>query len=357
MTAQRRVAVLGVTPLSGETGGAERLFGGLRDALEREGLATELVMVPSDEASFTGILEAYLRCYDLDLSGFDAVLSTKAPTYAVQHRNHVCYLMHTMRVFYDMFVVERPQASAEDVRQRALIQRLDRMLLRPPRVRRLLTIGEEVRQRILPVVGLEADVLRHPSTLDPLREGAFRHLLLPGRLHRWKRADLAIAAMRQVRPDIPLLITGTGEDAAVLQREARGDPRIRFIGHVTDEQLLTLYAEALAVLFIPLREDLGLVTLEAFGSGKPVITCTDSGEPARLIAHGHSGLICPPEPGSLAAAIEFLAANPARAAEMGREGRVTASSITWDKVAERLTGAILGGLPAFMQAGTRCASR
>jgi glycosyltransferase involved in cell wall biosynthesis len=357
MTPRARVAVLGVAPASGGAGGAERLFGGLRAALERQGLAAELVMVPSDETSFGGVLEAYLRCHDLELGGFDGMISTKAPTYAARHRNHVCYLMHTMRVFYDMFAAERPRPSAEDVRQRALIQRLDRMLLRPPRVRRLLAIGEEVRQRILPVVGLDAEVRRHPSSLAPPREGPFRHLLLPGRLHRWKRADLAIAAMRRVRADIKLLIAGAGEEAATLRRLAGGDRRIRFVGHVTDAELLTLYAEALAVLFLPVREDLGLVTLEAFGSGKPVVTCTDSGEPARLVADGHSGFVCPPDPAALADAIELLAANPARAAAMGQAGRRVAAEITWDKVAARLTGALFGGLSPAIAASTRCASR
>jgi len=41
------------------------------------------------------------------------VISTKAPGYMIRHRNHICYLQHTMRVFYDMFDVEFPKASAE----------------------------------------------------------------------------------------------------------------------------------------------------------------------------------------------------------------------------------------------------
>jgi len=59
-----------------------------------------------DESSFDKILEAYCRCFYLDLNNYDLVISTKAPTYMVKHPNHVSYLLHTIRVFYNMFDVE-----------------------------------------------------------------------------------------------------------------------------------------------------------------------------------------------------------------------------------------------------------
>ena len=31
------------------------------------------------------------------------MISTKTPTFVVQHRNHVCWLLHQIRVFYDRF--------------------------------------------------------------------------------------------------------------------------------------------------------------------------------------------------------------------------------------------------------------
>ena len=76
----------------------------------------------------------------------------------------------------------------------------------------------------------------------------------------------------------------------------------------------------LFVLFLPEREDLGLVTLEAFMSGKPVITCVDSGEPARLVQDGESGFVCLPDPRAIATRIDELASEPSRAAAMGEAG-------------------------------------
>lgn len=127
-----RVAVLATASPTGEQGGAERFYQGLRSALQGAGVAAEIVPVVCDESDFARVKEAYVRCYDLDLSAYDGVISTKAPAYLVRHPNHVCYLQHTMRVFYDMFDVERPRPSSEDIEQRDLIQRIDMLALQPP---------------------------------------------------------------------------------------------------------------------------------------------------------------------------------------------------------------------------------
>jgi glycosyltransferase involved in cell wall biosynthesis len=307
-------------------------------------MAAELVAIPTDEADFRGVQRSYLAFWDLDLSGFDGLVSTKAPSYAARHPNHVCYLMHTMRVFYDMFAEERPSPSPEDLSQRALVHRLDRLALSPPRLRSLFAIGEEVRQRLLTSLGLNAKVVRHPSTLTPSSgAGAGRYLLMPGRLHRWKRVELAIAAMRHVAGDTELLITGTGEDAVPLQRLAAGDRRIRFLGRVSELDLAQLYAGALAVLFVPKREDLGLVTLEAFAAGRPVVTCEDSGEPARLVRHNQTGLVVQPEAHALGAAIRMLAADSDLASRLGAAGQAEGATVTWARVGQALAAALAPG--------------
>jgi glycosyltransferase involved in cell wall biosynthesis len=335
-----RVAVVTPISASGAVGGAERFYRGLRDALDAAGLEAVLVEDTCDETNFDTIMSSYLRFYDLDLSRFDGVISTKAPTYAVRHPNHVCYLVHTVRVFYDMFDREFPKPPLALHSQRRRIQELDSAALSPLRLKASYAIGEEVAARLSAFNDLTATVLHPPTSLSGFRSGAFRHVLLPGRLHRWKRVDLAIAAMRHVSSDIELIIPGSGEDAERLHMMAAGDPRIHFPGRVSDAALLDLYAESLVVLFLPEREDLGLVTFEAFLSGKPVITCTDSGEPARLVRDRESGFICLPKPRAIATKIEELAAAPSRAALMGAAGAASIGHITWPTVAATLAGAL-----------------
>jgi len=335
-----KVAIVAASSGIGEVGGVERLYAGLRNALDSAGLETEIVPTVSDESDFEQIKRSYLRFYDLDLSGFDGVVSTKAPSYAIRHPNHVGYLVHTMRVFYDMFETEFPDPSATLLEQRQRIHQLDTAALAPQRLRHLYTIGHEVKERLRHHNGLDAEVLHHPTTLGGLRQGKYEYILLPGRLHRWKRVDLMIAAMKLVRQPIKLLITGTGEDQAFFETLADGDPRIRFLGRVSEDDLRALYADALAVAFVPKREDLGLITLEAFGSGKPVITCTDSGEPSRLVRHEESGFVSRPDASAIAGWVERLAQNPELAATMGSRGQASVAHITWDRIGTVLAGAL-----------------
>jgi glycosyltransferase involved in cell wall biosynthesis len=336
----RRIAVLATGSGAGETGGAERLYVGLRDALCGLGAQAEIVALISDESSFEAIEETYLRFYDLDLSRYDGVISTKAPGYLVRHRNHVCYLMHTMRVFYDMFDVEYPKATASLRDQRRQIQEMDTAALRSPRTRQRFVIGHEVQERLKKFNGLDSEVLYPASTMTGFRTGEYRHLFMPGRLHRWKRADLMISAMRHVQAPVQLLISGTGEDEVGLKRLASGDPRVRFLGRVTDAELLDLYANALMVPFVPLREDFGFVTLEAFHSRKPVITCVDSGEPARIVQNNVTGFVCSPEPKALAERIEILCRDPQLARRLGDGGAESVEHIRWSNVATTLLSAL-----------------
>ncbi|PIE74386.1 MAG: hypothetical protein CSA19_00010 [Deltaproteobacteria bacterium] len=148
--------------------------------------------------------------------------------------------------------------------------------------------------------------------------------------------ELAIQAVKESRLPLKLIISGTGEYEKQLMDLAQGDSRIEFRGHISDEELKDLYAGALAVPFLPIREDYGYVTLEAFASSKPVITCTDSGEPARMVTHGNTGLLCRPEVESVRGAMEEVFQHGNKARQMGMEGKKLTDSMSWDTVARTL---------------------
>jgi len=332
----KRIAVVSVKPKSGEKGGAERFYQGLVGSLNRDLIRAELVEVVSDESCFDAIKETYLRFYDLDLSDYFGVISTKAPAYLVRHPNHVCYLQHTMRVFYDMFDREFSNPSEDLLQQRELILSLDTAALKAPRTKEIFVIGKEVQQRLLEYNGLHSNVLYQASTLDGFYCDKFEYVFLPGRLHRWKRVDLVIKAMRYVQSPVRLLISGDGEDKKHFQDLARNDDRISFLKKVSDPDLIDLYANALVVPFVPLREDFGLVTLEAFLSSKPVITCNDSGEPANIVEDGQTGFICAAFPQELAKRIDYLFQNPAVARVLGMAGKRWVQTVNWENVSGTL---------------------
>jgi glycosyltransferase involved in cell wall biosynthesis len=339
-TGQPRIALVTASSPRVGGGGAERLYVGLVSALRLRGAAVVQVEVTSDESSFDAVLRSYLRAYDLDVSAFDGVISTKAPSFAVRHRNHVCFLLHTMRSYYDMFENVFASATPDLVAQRSAIHQIDTAALRRAPLGDLFVVGSEVRERLQEFNGVDGEVLHHPTSLQSLRTGQFRHLLLPGRLHRWKRVDLALQAARLMRHDVELIICGAGEDEERLRGHASGMSHVRFVGHVTDDELADLYADALAVVYCPIREDYGLVPIEAFSSGKPVVTCTDSGEPTRLVADGVNGLVCNPDPWSMAKRLDWLVEHPLEAMEMGQRGRAVITDIGWEEVCDKLLGAL-----------------
>jgi glycosyltransferase involved in cell wall biosynthesis len=336
----RRVAVIAVKPARGETGGAERLYEGLVSALNKSGARADLINVVSDESCFEAIEETYLRIYDLDLSAYDGVISTKAPSYLIRHPNHICYLIHTMRVFYDMFENEFPHPTKELMKQRNFILNLDSAALSYPRTKKIFVIGNEVKNRLLKFNYLKSTVLYPALPSDNFRQGSYQYIFTISRLHRWKRLDLIIKAMKHIDRPLELKIAGTGEDEAWFRELADGDKRITFLGHVSDEELIGLYSNALVVPFVPKMEDYGYITIEAFRSCKPLITCTDSGEPSYIVRDGESGFICPPEPEAIASKIEYLYDNPEIAKKMGLHGKDSVKEITWEHVSEKLLQAL-----------------
>lgn len=339
-----RVAVVTPRMASAERGGAEALYRGLVEAFRVAGHESDEVSVHTDESSFDAVLESYARCYALDLRDYDLVISTKAPTFMVSHPNHVSYLLHTLRVFYDMF--ENEYGSASDLQQahRRAVHALDRFGLRPGRVRRHFSIGHTPYRRLLDASDWWKRVafgVLHPATArsDFKRPRAQDYILVPGRLHRWKRVNLIIEAYKHVKRDVPLLITGTGEDEGALRAAAAGDQRIRFLGNIDEAALTDLYADALLVPFVPKHEDYGLITIEAFKSGKAVLTCTDSGEPLQFVRDGHNGYVVEPEARAIARRITHAIDHRRVVARMGVHGRETVAHIAWEPIVEALIGA------------------
>ena len=325
----------------GERGGAEIIYEGLVNALNEAGHTAIQVNVVVDESSFESILEAYCNCFYLDLNDYDLVISTKAPTYMVRHRNHISYLIHTVRVFYDMFDVEFNPKDKEKQKQRKLIHEFDKYGLSPKRVKKHFVNGSTVYKRMIEVddfwKNLNFEVLHHPPRINDFRKpqkGEF--IFFPGRLHRWKRPDLIIKSMKYVRHDIDLIISGRGEDEKYYKELAKSDNRIKFAGWIDEEKLVDLYSRSIVVPFVPINEDYGLITIEAFKSKKPVITCTDSGEPAYIVKDGISGFVVEPDPKKTAEKIDYLIDNPDEAKRMGETGYNSVQNITWDNAVMRL---------------------
>jgi glycosyltransferase involved in cell wall biosynthesis len=331
-------------------GGAEFHVRELVRQLRQHGYETETVSLPFKNHPKTELLTqaAAWRLLDLSEVGgrrIDHVVATKFPSYFVRHPAKAAWLIHQHRAVYELAGTPYSdfQHTAEDVAVRERLIALDTMAL--GECRRLYTNSQNTANRVTRFNGLPARALYHPPRLaERIAPGpAGQYVLSVGRLESIKRVDLAIRAMAHADPAVSLTIAGHGLERRTLESLAASlglDSRVRFLGEVSDETVLELYAGALGVIYPPFDEDYGYVTIEAFLAHKPVVTTRDSGGPNEFVEDDVNGFVCEPEPEALGRAITRLHANRSRAAAMGDAGYERARAITWSGVVESLVGEV-----------------
>ncbi len=364
-------------------GGFERLWSGFVNHInDHTNHQAELVKLPFREETLHGVIDGYRRFAPLDLSGFDMILSSKYPGWMVAHPNHHVYMAHVLRGLYDTYPETLPtrltdpnvldlarrlqrvgnQRSDVDIvfgiydefvarlgrdnpifshpgpLGRMLVHALDRIGLATSAIQRHLAIAQTVADRpgYFPsdaVVG----VIHPPTDLSLFSgSGDGDYLFTASRLDAPKRIDMLIDAFSRTDTAVEFRIAGNGPQADALRARAANDSRIVFLDFVPDEELPALYANAIAVPFIPQNEDYGLITLEAMQSATPVITTTDAGGPTELVKHDANGWVVDPTIGALSAAMAEACAEPARSRALGQVGQRSVAHITWPEVTRRL---------------------
>ncbi len=322
---------------------ARELVGALRDA----GHSAEVIVTPQNR--FGRQASSYLATWLIDVGTsegrvIDQVISLRYPSYAVRHDRHVCWLNHTMREYYDQW--ERfsgplsPQARLKERVRRRLIRTADRYLL-TRNVDRLFVQSRTVQQRLAMWPELRSTVLYPPAPHRNYRcEGYGDYVFWLSRLTPLKRADLLVEALATPEgAGLRVVIAGEGEDRPriemLIARHRLGD-RVTLAGRLDDDAVLTHLARCRAVCFVPVEEDYGLVTVEAFASRKAIVTCADSGGPAELVEEGVNGFVCEPTPGSLAHALRKLSDDAALAERLGGAAFERGSRLNWPDTVSKL---------------------
>lgn len=329
-------------------GGAELHVRALVDQLLGRGYEVETVAIPFRPQPKSELLAQAAAWRLLDLSSsnaqpIDLLIATRFPSYFARHPRKVAWVIHQHRAAYELCGTAYSdfEHSEEDVGLRQRLIDLDARTLNE--CRHVFTNAQNTANRLQKFNGVAAEALYHPPPLaDRLHAGPYGdYVLVVGRLETVKRADLAIRAFAHVPPPARLIVVGDGSQRGAAERiaaESETADRIVFAGTAGDEQLVALYAGALGVVYAPYDEDYGYVTLEAFLSGKPVVTATDSGGTLEFVVDGGNGFVCPPEPAAIGSAISRLAGDAGLAARLGNAGLARARTITWDGVVEKLLG-------------------
>ena len=346
VVSKKTIAVVTSSPPMAE-GGHMVIARELTRALREAGHDAHILVTPQNR--FGRQASAYLATWLTDVTStegraIDQVISLRYPSYAVRHPNHVCWLNHTMREYYDLWpqfsATLSPQGLVKERVRRTFLHATDRYLL-TSNVTKLFVQSRTIQERLAMWPALRSTVLYPPAPRRAYRtDGYGPSFLFVSRLTPLKRADLVIRALATGDgAGIAAVIAGDGEERAALERlasELGVANRVTFPGRLDDEQLVGYLARCRAVVFPPFQEDYGFVTAEAFASRKAVLTCRDSGGPPELVKDGSNGFIVDPTPDALGRAMRRLADDPALAERMGEAAFDTGAALTWRETVRTL---------------------
>jgi glycosyltransferase involved in cell wall biosynthesis len=201
-------------------------------------------------------------------------------------------------------------------------------------------LSRRARLRIVVVApGIDLDVF-HPAA--PGEQPERPSVLFLGALERRKGVDTlldAFAAVARARPDVQLLLAGSGSLEAELKARAAREQvaeRVELLGRVGREDVPGLLRSSTLLALPSLGEPFGMSALEALASGLPVVA-TNAGGVAELVPDDGNRKVPPGDTAALAGALEeLLALGPEQRAALGARNRALAETYSWKVAIDRL---------------------
>lgn len=163
-----------------------------------------------------------------------------------------------------------------------------------------------------------------------------RFVLVLGRKAGAKNYKDVIAAVDAlaVGQDIKVVLIGPDDDG-----EPIVSPNALYMGRQPREVVRGALRRAAALVNMSSSESFGIVILEAWMAGCPVIVRRASSAFRELVQHGHTGLLA--DPSTLRADIEALLADPSAARRMARAGEIAVRDYDWSAIGQRFADACL----------------
>lgn len=254
---------------------------------------TFLQKIPFAKKKYPNFLPLMPRAFEaLDLTEYDLVISSSTScSKGVITRSdavHICYCNTPMRYAWEFYY--------DYVRDMNPVKRLvvgyfmhhirmwDR--LAADRVDYFIANSNYIKKRIEKYYRRNSEVIFPPVNTHLYRlEKKEDFYLIVSRFVPYKRVDLAVEAFSKL--GLPLIVIGTGSEEKKIKALAKDN--IKFLGRLSDEEIVSYYARAKAFIF-PGEEDFGLTPIEAQASGTPVIAYGRGGV-LDTVKDGKSGVL------------------------------------------------------------------
>ncbi|MEM2535940.1 MAG: glycosyltransferase family 4 protein, partial [Candidatus Hadarchaeales archaeon] len=166
-------------------------------------------------------------------------------------------------------------------------------------------------------------------------------VLFPGRLEYQKGPDLLIEAIPKVLEKgqrVRFVFTGTGSMREELERRARElgvGHVVKFLGFLPLRKYIEIL-RASDIVCIPSRnEPFGIVLLEAWAAGKPVVAAGVGGLDENM-ENMVEGIKVQPQPEAIAWGINYLLDSPSERERMVKNAREKVKNFSWKKSADKL---------------------
>ena len=158
-------------------------------------------------------------------------------------------------------------------------------------------------------------------------------VLYAGNHREHKSLETLAAAWQRVGQPCDLVLTEAYPFSFDLDRYGKSDGRIVRPGHVSDEELVGLYAGCAATVQPSLYEGFGLGVLEGMAAGAPVIVAQT---PALLETAGDAAMTFPPrDSAALTHALDRALGGGPEIDALRARGRARAAACSWDETARR----------------------
>lgn len=213
---------------------------------------------------------------NFDLSDYDLIISLShcVAKGAIPSPDaiHLCYCFTPMRYAWDLFHYYFGKGKISPFKRLIVTPIISYLrvwdVTSSSRVHSFATDSKYVAQRIKKYYGRDAHVIYAPVDTDYFVPGDGRgdYFLIVSALVPYKKIDLAIEVFS--KREEKLYIVGTGPEFKKLKKKT--SQNIKFLGSVSDGELLKLYQNSRAFL-LPGIEDFGIAPLEAQACGIPVI--------------------------------------------------------------------------------------
>jgi len=164
------------------------------------------------------------------------------------------------------------------------------------------------------------------------------YILTVGKQEPRKNIQKLIDAFQNMKQPIqPLQLIIVGPDGWNLPR-GKSNGSIKFVGYVSDEELATLYTNALCFVYPSIYEGFGYPIIEAMKYGCPVATSNTSSMPE--VAGDAAVFFDPHNSRSIQSVLEKLTASEKQQAELMKKGFLQAQKFTWKEYYNTLITAL-----------------